>query len=114
MLKNARGNYTDREIGRCAQMSGPFGKQLDNMFTSAGIVDMRSHPTKKRSNAYLADIKRFVQEYQAEALCDYIPGRNHDGFEEYQQTNRIKSPTALGRNLFAKSQHLDMCKKAVI
>lgn len=110
MIKNARGNYTEQQVLRCAQMSGPFGKQLDNMFTSVGLVDMRSLPSRKRDNVYHSDIKRFVEDYKAEALCDYLPVRSHRAFDEYVASNRITAAAGLGQKLKSMSKRLDIWK----
>ena len=113
MLKNARGNYTPLQVNRCAQMSGPYGKQLDQMFHDVGIADMQAKAARTKGNAYMSDVQRFVEEYQSDALFDYLPGRKHHGFEDYEPKKLIKDPVGLGRKLKEMSHRMDMCRKSI-
>jgi hypothetical protein len=94
-------------------MSGPYGKHLDQLFADVGIADMQALPARSRGNAYMADIQRFVEEYQSDALCDYLPGRKHDGFGEYESTSRLQDPIGLGKKLKQLSTRMDMLEKIV-
>ena len=113
MLKHSRGNYTPQQISRCAQMSGPYGKYLDQLISEVGITDTQAALNKKVQSAYLNDIQRFIDEYQQHALCDYLPVRSHDHFEDYQQETRMNSPALMGQKLKELSVRMDKYKKSI-
>ncbi|XP_071490821.1 uncharacterized protein [Diadema antillarum] len=110
MVKSSGGSTTPQQLSRCAQMSGPFGKDLDALFTGAGIVDMEDSTRGKRTDLYDADIRRFTEEYQADALLDYIPGREHSGFGAFEGRCMMQNPKKLGEKLQSLSVKLDMWK----
>ncbi|XP_014667911.1 PREDICTED: uncharacterized protein LOC106809360 [Priapulus caudatus] len=107
LLANSNGNYTPQTVKRCSQMSGPYGRTLDDGFTDVGLVDMRTPNRKRRPNLYKADVSRFVTEYSSDSLCDYIPGREHDAFPNFEAPNQLFSPVRLGRKLYKFSHAMD-------
>ena len=112
MLKRSRGRYTDEQVIRCAKMSGAFGKQIDRLFTSTGLADVATPGRHTgRSEKYKQDIAKFVQEYKQDALHDYLPVREHQGFKSFQATYRVRNARAMGRKLYEDSKRLDLWKR---
>lgn len=107
MVRNSRGNYTDKNILRCARISGPFGRTLYKLFTQAGLVDMAALDARKASPQYSRDIQRFIQDYQEFALYDYLPGRQHDSFPEFVHSTAITAPWKLEKKLRKLCHRMD-------
>ena len=110
MLKHSRGRYTDAQVKRCSQLSGEYGKLFHSTFAqSIG----KGHPlTHKKSNSpYKKDLEVFVEDFQGDALFDYLPVREHKAFPEFVWTQKIKDPVKLGKKLKAHSQTLDFWKR---
>ncbi|KAL7397560.1 hypothetical protein ABVT39_023967 [Epinephelus coioides] len=62
-MKTSNGKYTDNEAKRCVEMGVLFGKDLDNVLTSVGVVSFgdtwsRRNSLKKRQRE---DVRRFVK-----------------------------------------------------
>ena len=86
MMKRSRGRYTEKEVQRCAEMGGAFGKDLDRLLTSAGVVTFddsfsRSDSQKRRQ---IEDIKEFVRDYRSDNLFGNVPGRFHEGLSNFK------------------------------
>ena len=60
MLKHSRGRYTDEQVARCSQMGGAFGREIDRLFTLAGLGQFDSRDLHKRPNWYEEDIRVFT------------------------------------------------------
>ncbi|XP_030852129.1 uncharacterized protein LOC100893251 [Strongylocentrotus purpuratus] len=110
MLLTSRGRFTEEQVKRCAEMSGPFGSSLDAMLTNANVVDMGAKYQKQRRNVYEDDIVRFVEEYEQDALFDYLPGREHSAFQGFVHDGKVHDPKKLGKKLKQLSNNLDMWK----
>lgn len=106
MLKRSRGRYTDEQVMRCAKMSGAFGKEVDRLFSTAGLVEAvgTAHKTE-RSRKYISDISKFVKEYRKDALHDYLGGRCHQKFSNFKISNNIVNPRAMARQI------VNLCKE---
>ena len=111
MLKRSRGRYTPKQVERCAQLGGAFGKEIDRLFTNSGIGDFMTRDTKVHKIPYEEDVQHFVREFQDDALLDYLPGREHKGFENFLYSTKILSPQTLGRKLHALSKTLDKWRR---
>ena len=108
MLKQSGGNVTPKQVLRCAQMSGPYGRQLDAIFTQSGLGDMDVRDCRQRIPAYKADVARFLQEYQNDNLCSYQPGRMHRGMRDFNYPRKLrKSPLKLGIHLKQLARNMD-------
>ena len=107
MLKHSRGHYTDQQVARCAQMGGAFGRQVDRLFTLAGLGQYDSRDVYKRPNWYKEDIRAFTEEYQEYALTDYLPGRQPAGFKDFVFDISIKSPRQLAQKVLQFSTDMD-------
>ena len=114
MIKAAKGNTTPKHVLRCGQMSGAYGKQIDELFTTSGLGDMLPSNRKARQHEYASDIRSFVKEFYSDALCDYVPGRQHGAFPEFENSTALPRPEVLGRKLRALSEKMDHFRHAVI
>ncbi|XP_071500137.1 uncharacterized protein [Diadema antillarum] len=112
-INHCRGNVTERHADRCAKMSGPFGRYLDDMFSDAGIVSMKTPSRKRAENLYKQDVLSFVSENQRAALFEYLPFREHDGFEGFDGRHVVKAPCKLGQKLKALSRRMDAQRRTV-
>ncbi|XP_035687479.1 uncharacterized protein LOC118423433 [Branchiostoma floridae] len=109
MLKHSRGQYTDTQVQRCAEMSGPFGRELDRVFTAAGLGSYITHAsTFSHDGRYQADIDRFVSDFKGDGLFAYLPGRQHTGFEDYTYNSRIRQPEKMGGKLRQLAKEMDL------
>ncbi|XP_038069432.1 uncharacterized protein LOC119738598 [Patiria miniata] len=104
MLLRSRRKYTQQQAQRCSQMSGELGKQIDQLLTG-GLGDL---PSKNSSEKTVnKDVLDFVSEFKKDALFDYVPGRHHQGFEDYTYDTSIEAPDCLGQRLLVTSQEMD-------
>lgn len=113
MLKHSRGRYTDQQVERCAKMGGAFGRQIDRLFTHSGLGFFDPQAFNARPNRYRDDIAIFTQEYQQDALFDYIPGRNHQGFNNFSCYYHIRKPWQFGQKLQKLSSKMDRWKQVI-
>ena len=108
MLKRSRGNYTEKQIARCAQLSGTFGREMDRLFTEAGLGHFVTPNVHARShNRYAEDIATFVAEFQKDGLLEYIPGRHHKGFKNFEHKQTIRDPQRLAHHLMRLAENMD-------
>ena len=108
MVKHCRGRYSDNEIMRCAQMSGSFGKHVDNIFAEAGLLKESASTRCHRHRPYHMDIAKFVDEYRQHGLGDYCPPRHHRGFSGYEYMSGLKNPRAMALKMSKLSEDLDL------
>lgn len=101
--------YTDKQIDRCAQMTGSFGKELDRLFQASGIGKSATHhlASASISKKHKADIAKFVREYKKDKLLAFIPGRIHKGFENFTYRQSIKDPQKMGRTMRSLAEQMD-------
>ena len=112
MAKHCRGRYTDKEIQRCAQMSGAYGKSVDSIFAEAGLLDKEADSVSHKPH-FKKDIAKFVSEYQQDALVDYLPttDRIHRGFKNYERTVGLPRPRDMALKILQLSQDLDLWRE---
>ena len=84
-----------KQVQRCAQMSGAFGKEVDGLLTEGGLGDPVHRESSAKKQVYGKDVD-FLREFWKDALCEYQPGRQHKCFENYRWSTDIKSPDVLG------------------
>ena len=82
-------------------MGGAFGKDLDRLLTSAGVVTFddsfsRSDSQKRRQ---IEDIKEFVRDYRSDNLFGNVPGRFHEGLSNFRYESKLKKPDRMGRKM---------------
>ena len=59
-------------------------------------------PKHPRPRHYDEDLKLFLERFRDEALFDYIPGREHSEFHDFEESsNRLKSPVKFARHVAA-------------
>ena len=115
MLKQSRGNITPQQVLRCAQLSGPYGRQMDQLFTQSGLGDMDTRDCRQQIPEYKSDIDRFVAEYACDRLCSYRPGRTHLGLRNFNYQRKLKkSPVKLGVHLKHLAENLDNFRRLAI
>ncbi|KAJ8280863.1 hypothetical protein GJAV_G00060100 [Gymnothorax javanicus] len=68
-LKNSRGNSTDAQVDRSAQMPGSLRKEIDRLHLTQWLSSSSTH---KKRVAY--DIAKFMVEYKNDGLFSYTPG----------------------------------------
>lgn len=107
MLETAGGRFTEDQMKMCAKMGGRFESSLDAMLTNAN-VDMGVRHQKERRNGYEDEIVRFVEEYEQDALFDYIPGREHSAHQRFVHRSKVHYPKKLGQKLKQLSNNLDL------
>ncbi|XP_030839935.1 uncharacterized protein LOC100893656 [Strongylocentrotus purpuratus] len=107
MLETAGGRFTEDQMKMCAKMSGQFESSLDAMLTNAN-VHMGVKHQKERRNGYEDEIVRFVEEYEQDALFDYIPGREHPAHQQFEHRSKVHYPKRLGQKLKQLSNNLDL------
>ena len=78
-------------------MGGAFGREIDRLFTLAGLGQFDSRDLHTRPNWYEEDISVFTEEYKEYALLEYLPGRQPDGFRDYVFEPSVSSPKKLGQ-----------------
>ena len=108
MAKRSRGNYTERQVNRCALMSGAFGREIDRLFGEAGLGDGNCDIYQKRLKSNVKDITKFVNEFAKDALLDYLPPRAHRGIGELDMASQIHRPRELGMKLRELSVAMDL------
>ena len=53
ILLRSRGQYTPQQLKRCAQMSGTFGKEIDNILSDSGIGHFAQRKGHGRATKYI-------------------------------------------------------------
>ena len=104
MLLYSGGNYIERQVNRCAQMSGAFGKTLDKVMTMSGLGQLARRHDEPTCLHVQEDLPRFLQEYRPHNLCGYIPNRQHQGF---QYDRHVPGADMLGYKQNTLSSRLD-------
>ena len=108
MLKRSRGNLTHKQILRCAQMSGAFGRQLDRIVTTSCLGDMLTSVYTAPEKPYVRDIPLVVEEYGRRKLCAYKPQRTpHRGFVGLTNSGKIYKPISMGKKIRDLAQRMD-------
>ena len=106
MLKRAKGNYTPKQILRCAQISGAFGRQLDRIFTRSGLGSMDTKRDKVRDKAFQRDLPLFVEVYTGGHLCRYTQARRpHKGFTAIEVDPHITNSIGMGQKMVESKRH---------
>ena len=91
MLKKSRGQYTDKQIKRCSQLGGEFGREFLRLL-SENIALGHEASGQKPNNVYKQDITLAIKELHNDALFDYVPPRHYRAFATFTRTNRITAP----------------------
>lgn len=115
MMKHSRGKYTNKQVDRCAQMGGAFGKKVDEIFTASGLGSFETFSKMKRPS-HSQDILLFTKEYLPDALFDYIPIRHHTGFQHFclKSVSCIKKPGDMGKKLEDLSRQVDLWREITL
>ena len=100
MLQRSAGQYTAKHINRCAQMSGPFGKEMERLMKASelGHYSSNTRPSSL-SKRVVEDVATFVEEFEKDGLFDHCPGRSHHGFEKFIYKKNIEEPIEMGKQL---------------
>lgn len=90
-------------------MGGAFGKDLDNVLTSVGVVSFgdtwsRRSNVKKRQRE---DVGRFAKEYRSDRLFTCVPGRYHRGLNNLKYNTNIRNPKKMGKKMRQLAQDMD-------
>lgn len=112
MMKHSRGQYSDLQIDRCSHIAGSFGKEMDRLMSCAGFGNIGPADARRSSHsspAYCRDVQKFVEEYIADGLFSYAPGRTFKGFKDFipQRHSRVKAPFRLGLKLHELAADMD-------
>ena len=108
-IKHCRGNYTTAQINRCAQMSGPFGKQVDRLIVDAGLMTetIASGTRSPKADPYRSDLHLLVEKYAGGGLFRFVPGRSHRSFPHARHACQIVNPQKLGVHLRTLAEERD-------
>ena len=104
-MKHSRGRYTEAQADRAGRIVGPLGRDIDEIFVSKIGESMQHHG--KDDPKYNTQVLEFVEDYHTKQLFDFIPGRQHPSFPQYQYKTTIKNPEKLKFRLEAYSKRLD-------
>ena len=108
MLKRPRGNYTDEQVARCAELSGSFGKEVDRLFSEAGLGNFCSPDhASSHSKRYREDVATFVKEFHRDGLFEYLPGRYHKGFKKFKYSRQIREPQTMAHLMMRLAEDMD-------
>jgi hypothetical protein len=108
MLKKSRGVYTEMQLRRCAEMSGAYGKEINQVLSMTAMH--KEHQSGNRQNTVLQkDVIVFTQMFASDGLLSYIPGRSHKGVKEFSTS--LKKPALMSKRLRALSRDMDMWKR---
>ncbi len=108
MVRHSRGRYTELHLDRCSKLSGAFGHQVDRILRcQMGRHEGHATPSRNRQMSRSEDIRRFVQEFQQDALLAYIPGRQFQGTEVPETDGTLRDPVKLGSHLRSLSEDKD-------
>ena len=111
MLKRGRSHITDKQVKRCSQIGGEFGKNFDKM-VSESLGTTVSFTYRKNPQKYQRDLEVFVAEFQKADLFDVKPGRCHKAFPAFTAHTPLKDPEKLGRHLRKLSHDMDLWRRA--
>ena len=117
LLAAASGNLTPKTLTRCAQMSGAFGRYLDELFTESGLGEMSSQKRPEAEKVNRADVVSLVEDLIEEELFEFVPGRFHRGFEDISASGAFKepserySPILMGLKLHRLAKAMDSYKE---
>lgn len=113
-LKHGRGKYSDKQVERCAYMTGNVAQELDRVFSNRfGEVDVLEYGRGK--DKIKENVASFVEEYEEDKLFNTVPGRAHAHFPNFRAKNihqKIKKPHKLKERLFLYSRKMDRARYA--
>lgn len=110
-IKNARGRYTDKHLDRVSKTCGSFGKDLDQLFTGK-MAETYMGKSKYEPVSYRMQVLRFTQMYNREDFFNYVPGREHTSFPDFQLVP-LKKPGKMKARLKKYSRNLDMQRDVI-
>ncbi len=110
MLKRSRGNYTPKQVKRCSQLGGEFGKEFSRLVSEAMGVKLHAS-YKKKPARYKRDIRVSMDEFTKDGLFDIMPGREHKSFPGFLAQTPVKDPRKLGQRLAVLSKENDLWKR---
>ena len=89
MLKRSRGIYTERQVQRCAEMSGAYGKDVSRILAATTQHHENRPGQTKKATVLAGDVLKFTKIYGGDGLLSYVPGRSHRGMDEVEQGRGI-------------------------
>ena len=111
MLKNSRGNLTEKQLERCSKMSGIFGEKMGHLLMSSINDEPEYHSTGKSfDERYKEDVRRYVLENDEERPFEYVAGRKVQGIPGIQSRlteARVHGPFSMGQYLKSRSIKMD-------
>ena len=113
MLKKSGGSLTEKHVDRCSKLSGAFGREIDRLFTDAGLGRLPAYDSPhKLPPAYRTDVQKFVSELKPLKVCEYVnSSRHHRGFENFQATVNITCPYMFGQKMKHLAKDLDQWRE---
>ncbi len=105
-LSHAHGNYTPEVVRRAGKIVGSLGRAIDALYSS-NVVDTTNDSSYRKRHNYHEDVAAFIAEYKEDNLFDFIPGRQHDAFPDFQYHLVIPQPDLLKKRLLKYSAKLD-------
>ena len=108
MIKRSRGRYTDKQIKRCSQLGGAFGKEVDKIFQKSITEQQATGVGPKQANKTSnEDLEEFFDLYGPEGLFRYQPDRNPRHLPQTTPIGELKHPFLLGQFLLKASTNME-------
>ena len=83
-------------------MGGAFGKDLDKILTSAGVVSFKESWSSRDSHK-----RRQVEDIKSDDLFANVPGRFHEGLEHFRYNCKVNKPMNMGRKMRRLAEDMD-------
>ena len=90
----------------CGKIMGPFTQYLHRMLSNPTTFS-RKITHRKTEDEYKQDITTLVNDGASAGLFDYMPVREHTGFEGFEAREVLQNPRRLGQKLKALCRRMD-------
>ncbi|CAG2220040.1 unnamed protein product [Mytilus edulis] len=105
-LRNAYGQYSDRQVQRCSRLVGSLGKGIENIFETK-IMHQYRRKAKSSRHSHKDSVQKFVKIYLPENLFDRNVRRHHPGFSGFNNAVVVSKPEKLSCRLKKYSKVLE-------
>ena len=113
LLRQSKGNLNLNVVERAAQMSGPYGQQLDLALTEADLASLGARIRGDQENIHIKDVVTFTETYKLSGLFECTADRAHRGVNpKYNQA--LRDPAELGLRLNKHAKVLDRLLRNVV
>lgn len=113
LLDSAKGRYTNTTIQRCSQIVGPLGEALDGVFDSK-VVENELYRHRRRHEDRDKNVEELISLLSKENLFDFIPGRTHKTFPDFQFTENPRNAGQFIAKMTQLNKKLDKIRRVVL